>query len=214
MGESKNKYDVYSGRSRIFYAEEKTGCCCRQVQNTFPDCAPFEVEIDHLGWTSNDNGVLKLKKGCSCACCCINRPVVEVFDKDDNKIGSIRDPCAMCPTNMNFAIRDHNDSILLSAESGCCQWGICCPCPLGPCKTVEFPIKDNDGNQVGIMVKKMKGFLKMCLCSWCFDDVENYRVEFKDVGDPRAKALLMALAIFTDFRYFSNSGDDASADTS
>jgi hypothetical protein len=210
--EAKNKYDVFSGRSKIFYAEEKTGCCCRQFQTMAPDCAPFEVHVDAVGWVSNTENVFKYKKDCGLICCCFCRPVVEVFDGHGNKIGSIRDPCALCPTNMTFDVRDHQDEILVSAESGVCQWGLCCPFPIGPCKEVEFPIKDKNGNQVGKMVKRMKGFMKTICCSWCFDDVENYKIDFKhgnkEVEDSRTKALLMALAIFTDFRYFSNTGDD------
>lgn len=207
--ESKNKYDVYAGRSRIFYAEEKTGCCMRQFQNgCCADCAPFEVDIDMVGYVSNTEGVFKLKKDCGLVCCCFNRPVVEVFDGDNHKIGSIRDPCALCPTNMTFDVRDHQDNRLVFAESGVCQWGLCCPFPFGPCKTVDFPLKDNDGVVLGTMQKRMKGMMKMCLCSWCFEDVESYKIDMKDVEDPRLKVLIMALAIFTDFRYFSNTGDD------
>jgi len=206
--EARNKYDVYNGRSKIFYAEEKTGCCCRQVQRTLPDCAPFDVDIDYTGGWTTEHDVFNLKKDFSCVCCCINRPVVYMYDKEKNLVGSIRDPCPFCPSNMTFTVRDHEDNGILYAESGLCQWGLCCPCPCGPCKKVDFPIKDNDGNQVGNLQKRMKGLLKMCFCSWCFDDVENYMVDFKDVNDPRSKALLMALAIFTDFRYFNNTGDD------
>jgi len=178
------------------------------VQSSCPDCAPFEVDIDYLGWTSNENGALTMKKDCSCTCCCINRPVVDMFDKQGHKIGSIKDPCALCPGNMTFEIRDHNDEALLYAESGLCQWGLCCPMPCGPCKKVEFPVKDTSGNEVGKMEKHMKGCLKTCLCSICYEDVENYKVYAKNIKDARAKTLLMGLAIFTDFRYFSNTGDD------
>lgn len=207
--ESRNKYDIYNKGSRIFYAEEKTGCCCRQVQATLPDCAPFEVEFDQLGYISNTDGAIVMKKDCTCTFCCINRPVVEMFDKSGNKFGSIKDPCPLCPGNMNFELRDHEDNRVLYAESGLCQWGICCPCPCGPCKKVEFPVKDNDGNEVGMMEKHMKGWLKMFCCSSCFEDVENYKVISKKIPGAREKTLLLGLAIFTDFRYFSNTGDDS-----
>lgn len=210
--ESRNKYDVYDGSSRIFYAEEKTGCCCRQVQASCPDCAPFEVEMDHLGYVTNDSGALVMKKECGCTFCCINRPVVEMFDKKGFKIGSIKDPCACCPGNMTFDLRDHEDNIIYQAESGSCQWGICCPLPCGPCKTVEFPVKDTNGEQVGRMEKHMKGCFKMCCCAWLFEDVENYKIYANKMSDERGKALLMGLAIFTDFRYFSNTGEEGAAE--
>lgn len=208
--EAKNKYDIYAGRSRIFYAEEKTGCCMRQFQTVCPDCAPLTVDVTADNWV-NDKLAFRYKKECGLVCCCICRPVVEVTDAHGNKIGSIKDPCALCPTNMTFDISDHNGEHLISAESGVCQWGLCCPFPVGPCKSVEFPLKDKDGNQVGKMTKNMKGCMKMMCCSWLFEDVESYKIEFKHgnkhVADTRVKSLVMALAIFTDFRYFSNTGD-------
>merc|ERR550525_2273165 len=205
--ESKNKYDVYDDNgNKIFYAHESTGCCMRQVQNMLPDCAPWDVAIDYTGGWSSSNAY-HMKKDCTpCTCLCINRPVTEVTDSSGNVLGSIRDPCACIPTNMTFTVRDENEENILWAESGCCQWGICCPMSCGPCKSVDFPIKDSSGNKVGHLQKRMRGCFKMCCCSWCFEDVENYKIEFYDeLKDPRQRALIMALAIFTDFRYFSNS---------
>jgi len=208
--ESNNKYDVYnSSKKRIFYAHETTGCCMRQFQSFFPDCAPWDIDIDYTeGWGSGETAY-KMKRDCTpCTCLCINRPLTEITDKSGKKLGSIRDPCAVCPTNMTFTIRDENDENILSAESGCCQWGICCPMPCGPCKSVEFPVKDTSGKTVGHLQKRMKGCFKMMCCSMCFEDVENYKIDFADVQDPRQKALIMALALFTDMRYFHNNEDE------
>jgi len=208
--ESGNKYDVYQGRNKIFYAHETTGCCVRQWQNCFPECASWELSIDHVG---GQDEAFKMTKPCTpCTFLCINRPVTKVTDADGNVLGSIRDPCACIPTNMTFDVQDETGEPLLHARSGCCQWGICCPMPCGPCRTVEFPVYDLDGTEVAMMQKRMKGCMKMFCCSMCFDDVENYKVSFSDVKDARTKALLMALAIFTDYRYFSNTDtEDAAA---
>jgi len=212
--ESKNKYDVMTDSgSKIFYAHETTGCCMRQIQTMFPDCAAFNVNIEYRGgmFSSATGGetAFKMVKDCTyCTFLCFNRPVTKVYDSSGNLLGSIKDPCACIPTNMTFTVNDADGNGVIWAESGCCQWGICCPMPCGPCKHVDFPLKDRSGSNVGKMRKKMKGCFKMMCCSICFDDVENYKISFEGVRDPRQKALVMALAIFTDFRYFSNTGDD------
>merc|ERR1712061_221696 len=128
---------------------------------------------------------------------CFNRPVTTIEDSSGNKVGTIRDPFACCPSNMTFTVSDEDDNKVLWAESGCFQWGICCPFPCGPCKSVEFPIRDSNGKTVGELVKSMKGCFKTFCCSMCFDDAENYKVEFSGVEDLRSRALLMALAVFT-----------------
>jgi len=204
--ESKNKFDVYKGREVIFYGHETTACCVRQCQTMCPDCASFEFQIDYVGRDGPVEGALTMTKACSpCTFLCINRPVTYVRDQDGVLLGSIRDPCALIPANMTFQVQDENGEDMYRAESGCCQWGICLPLPCGPCRTVEFPLVDaNNGNTVGEVQKSMKGCFKMCCCSFCFDDLENYKVTFGDVKDLRSRALLMALAIFIDFRYFNN----------
>jgi len=211
--ESKNKYDVYSGSSVVFHAHETTSCCLRQLQTPCPECAGWDIDIDYVGPGSNQDGAFRMTKACTpCTFLCINRPVTYIYDHSGTELGSIRDPCALIPANMTFSVQDENREELLRAESGCCQWGICCPLPCGPCRTVEFPIVDKDGSNVGELQKSMKGCIKMCCCSFCFDDMENYKVDMGGVKDLRSRALLMSLAIFTDFRYFNNTTVDEVTD--
>merc|ERR1719343_728793 len=137
----------------MYYAHETTPCCMRQLQKPCPDCASWEVEIDYLGSDGQQEAAYKMTKACTpCTFLCINRPVTYVYDYDGNLLGGIKDPCAIIPTNMTFEIQDENGDAMYWAESGCCQWGICCPFPCGPCKTVEFPIKDTNGKSVGELV--------------------------------------------------------------
>jgi len=207
--DSKNKFEVYSGSTMIFRAQETTSCCVRQLQTCCPDAASFNFEFDYVGSGEKQEGAFRMTKACTpCTFLCINRPITYVYDHDGNLLGSIRDPCALIPSNMTFTIQDENGDELMSSASGCCQWGLCFPLPCGPCRTVEFPIVDKNGDSVGEMVKSMKGCFKMMCCSYCFDDLENYKVKFHGVKDLRSRALLMALAVFTDFRYFNNTDDE------
>lgn len=206
--ESKNKYDVYDGSEKIFYAHETTSCCLRQLQTPCPECAGWDIDIDYVGGDGEEAPAYRMTKSCTpCTFLCINRPVTYVYDEDGTEIGSIKDPCALIPMNMTFSVRDENREELVSADSGCCQWGMCFPLPCGPCRTVEFSVVDNNGDSVGHLQKSMKGCFKMMCFSMCFDDLENYKVSFSGVKDTRTRALLMALAIFTDFRYYNNQDD-------
>jgi len=215
--ERPNQYAVYDGaHHKMFEGIESTGCCTRQLQTCFPDCAPWELDIYYLDsgiFTTSKEKAYKMSRPCTpCTCLCFNRPTTTIEDNSGNKVGAIRDPCACCPGNMTFTISDEDDNKVLWAESGCFQWGICCPLPFGPCKYVNFPIKDRSGNQVGELKKKMRGCFKMCCCAWLFGDVENYQIDCSGIEDPQHKVLLMALAIFTDFRYFHNTDTDGADD--
>eukprot|EP00419_Tripos_fusus_P064123 CAMPEP_0172929970 /NCGR_PEP_ID=MMETSP1075-20121228/218754_1 /TAXON_ID=2916 /ORGANISM="Ceratium fusus, Strain PA161109" /LENGTH=271 /DNA_ID=CAMNT_0013791277 /DNA_START=721 /DNA_END=1536 /DNA_ORIENTATION=- len=140
--------------------------------------------------------VFHMKRDATCTCCCFNRPVVEIMDVTSNQIfGSISDPFACC--NLTFDVKDHTDQEVLAANGGCCQWGLCCPLPCGPCAEVNFDLNDPSGQGVGKLKKKVPNCFKFFLAP----DVDNFNVDFGGVSHPQYKALVMALAIFMDFRY-------------
>jgi len=202
--EMANKYRVLSdGGSELFYAVETTNCCVRQAKQCFPDCAPWDLDILY---TEGGNSTLafKMQRDWTCTCCCFNRPKVEMVDvTTGRKVGSIRDPFACC--NLTFDINGPDDDEALKAEGGCCQWGLCCPLPCGPCSKVDFPIVDGKtGSNVGHVQKKVPGCCKFFFAP----DVDNYKIDFGGVQNPEYKALLMGLSIFIDFRYFQDNRND------
>lgn len=203
--EMANKYKILSDRgSELFYAVEETNCFVRQVKQCFPDCAPWNVDILYTEG-GNSTLVYKMQRDWTCTCCCFNRPVVEMTDvTTGQKVGSIQDPFACC--DLTFKINGQDGDEALEARGGCCQWGLCCPLPCGPCSTVDFPIVDaKTSANVGHLQKKVPGCCKFFLAP----DVDNYKVEFGAVQNPHYKALLIGLSIFVDFRYFNdNSNDD------
>lgn len=210
---TRNKFDVFDEEGeQAFYVQETTPNGTRLLQRCFPECAPWEMRIDYLGSTfeglEEQEAVWRMRKACTpCVCCCINRPRTQVIDAHGNLMGSIKDPCIFIPMNLTFDIQDENGETLYQAKSGC-QWGLCCPCPYGECKSVEFKIRDKDGAPVGILVKSTKGCLRTKWCSCCFEDAETHLVEFTRVDDLRSRVLIMALALFTDVRYFTDRGED------
>jgi len=208
--EMANKYQITTegGQQELFFAVEETDCCTRQLKGCFPDCAPWKLDMLYTQG-GQQQLVYRMERPWTCTCLCFNRPVVEMTDMMTmQKVGSIIDPWACC--DLTFRIRDANDQEVLKAVGGCCQWGLCCPLPCGPCSEVNFPIQDvTSGNEVGHLQKKVPS-----CCTWCCaPDVDNYTVQFGGVTHPQWKALLLGLAIFTDFRYFNdNANDDPTSD--
>merc|ERR1712176_12997 len=176
-----NKYKVFAdgGQDELFYAVEETDCCIRQLKQCAPDCAPWKLDILYTQGGAQTL-VYKLEREATCTCLCFNRPVVTVTDvAQGKKIGSIQDPFACC--DLTFTIRGPDDEDALKANGGCCQWGLCCPLPCGPCAEVSFPISDaKTGNEVGGLVKKVPGCCKFFFAP----DVENYKLDFHGVQNP------------------------------
>lgn len=201
--EMANKYNILSGTGEdVFYAGEETDFCTRQAKRCFPDCAPWNVDIIYTQG-GRSQLAFKLERPCTLTCCCCNRPVINVTDVvRGQSIGSIVDPFACC--DLTFALRDPAEATVLKASGGCCQWGLCCPLPCGPCSTVDFSIQGTSGEALGSVTKKVPSCFKFLVA----DDVDNYKIDFGGVRKAEEKALLMALAIFIDFRYFSNSSAD------
>jgi len=203
--EMANKYRIFdqSGNQELFYAVEKTDCLKRQMRRCMGACVPWDVEILYTQGGRSDLAY-KLQRPFTMTCCGYNRPVVDVVDvPTGTKLGSIRSPCTCF--NMKFDIVDGNGDVGLTADGGCCQWGMWCPLPCGPCSEVSYDVYDTNRRTVGNVNKKVPG-----CCKWFFaPDVDNYHVDFPGVTEPSNKVLLMALTIFMDFRYFSNNSNDA-----
>jgi len=201
--EMANKYKISSSGKEIFYAVEETDCLTRQAKQCAPDCAPWKVGILYTEGGQSMKA-FEMKRDCTCTCLCFNRPVVVMTDATTGqKIGSIKDPFACC--DLNFNLRGPDDESVLKANGGCCQWGLCLPLPCGPCAEVNFPVSDtSSGDEVGHLKKKVPGCCKFFFAP----DVDNFEVDFGGVQHPHYKALLIGLAIFMDFRYFSNNIND------
>jgi len=201
--EMANKYKVLDDRgNQVFYAVEQTGCCRRQLQNgCCHDCAPYDVHVFYTPPGQQHQNFITMTRPCQLTCCCFNRPTADVTDAHtQQKIGSFRDPCTCCL--LKFQVRDAADNEVLLVDGGCvcCQPGMLCPLPCGPCSKVDFIVRDAAyGHQVAQVSKQVPS----CL-SWCFaPDVDNYQLQFEQVTNPQWKSILLAFTIFMDFRYFN-----------
>jgi len=210
--EMANRYKVLDPNGmQVFYAVERTDCCRRQMQNSCcHDCASWEVDVLYTPTGGLSQHFLALQRPCQCTCCCFNRPVADVIDAPSGqKIGSFRDPCTC--TSLKFQVRDATDTDVLVVNGGhcCCQPGIWCPLPCGPCARVKFSVEDaHSGHEVATIQKRVPG----CL-TWCFaPDVDNYHVTYDQVQNAQWKAILLAFTIFMDFRYFNVNANERAAE--
>lgn len=228
--EMANKYVVQTMQGHnLFFAVDQTDFCNRQCGG---DCRGIDVDVVVLGqdpkvtqaaenqfdWSfnpfgkvdlSNSQKFFRMHKDCQCTCCCFNRPIIEVVSSvTDQTLGKIKDPWACC--DMTFELMDANDEPTLTAKGGCCQLGLICPCPCGPCREVKFTVNDaKSGEEVASLKKIVPDCLKFIVA----DDVDNYEIEFGNIQNPEWKAMIIALSLFIDFRYFnvrSDKNDSAS----
>lgn len=203
--EMANRYKIKNAETDqdLFYAVEQTDCFTRQLMQCCPDCAPWKLDFLLLAGGSNQL-VMQMDKEWSATCCCLNRPMVAVTDvQSGQRLGTISDPCVCF--NFKFNVYDGMGQDAFIADGGCCQPGLFCPLPCGPCAEVKFDLTNPEGQQIGQIVKKVPGCLKFLLAP----DVDNYHVAFyPGAWVPETKALATALSIFMDFRFFSNNKSD------
>jgi len=202
-----NRYDILDPetQNRIFFAAEENSCTKRCMQTAgCRDCAPWQVDILYTGGSSPEK-FLTVKRPCTWTCCCFNTPFAHVEDNTGLEVGKFSNPCSCCGS-MKFGLHSKEGAPILDIDGGCCQWGLCCPLPCGPCSRVTFYIKEAGTEKIaGTIEKKVPG-----CCKWFFaPDVDNYHVKLEDKNmDIKMKALLMAFTIFLDFRYFNDNSQD------
>ena len=92
---------------------------------------------------------------------------------------------------------DENNVKQYYISAYCCQWGLFCHLPCGPCKRVSFKIMDSSGEEVGEIAKVWSSCLKEM-----FSNADNFEAHFPAMADWKQKALLLAATLMIDFRYF------------
>merc|ERR1719350_2434249 len=135
--EKANKYMIYdsTGSKEFLYAVEQTGCCHRQLKSCFGECIGWNVNIMHVEDGRRDLAY-KLVRPQTCTCGPFNRPVMELTDADGKMVGKVKDPCSCFSLRMHAM--DPSGQDIFTVNGGCCQLGLYCPCPCGPCSVVHF----------------------------------------------------------------------------
>lgn len=213
--EMPNRYTIKGpDGGKIFFVKETTGCCQRQLKQCFGDCAPWDVDFRVINGEGQSEEAFKIERPFTCTCCCFNRPTATITDvQSGDEVATMQDPCACC--DLTFRVQDGDGEDLLTVNGGCCQLGLFCPLPCGPCAEVNFDVKDTDGNDVAHIQKKVPSCLKFIAAP----DVDNYNVDFDAINETFegkrrevAKLAIMAISIFIDFRYFNDNPNDEDED--
>lgn len=203
--EMANRYGVENEEGqRIFFAIEQTNCCMRQMKQVFPDCAPWDIDINYTGH-GGSTLAYKMTRPWTCTFCCFNRPEVELVDvlNGDELVGTLTDPWTCC--DLTYTGRDKDGDDIFYVKGGCCQMGLFCPLPCGPCSEVHFSVENADGLEVSELTKKVPGCCKFLMAP----DVDNYVIDFTGGLDQlNQRLLMMAMAIFVDYRYFNDNPND------
>lgn len=126
-----------------------------------------------------------------------------IWTEDENNdiyIGKIVDPWACC--NMTLNIYDEDDVLVYVIDGSCCQCGLFCRLPCGPCEKVEFPIYEpakggGERRRVGQIDKVWGGCFKEMLT-----DASKYVCRFPVEADGKKRALILCAALFLDYRFF------------
>jgi len=204
-----NQYKGIDPRNNqdLFYFAEQTDFCTRQMKRgCCADCVGWNLDVMNIAGGQKTK-FMHAHRDHSCVFLCLNRPKLEITDAATGQtIGFLIDPFACC--DLTFKLLGPDEEEVLQGRGGCCQWGLCCPLPCGPCATVTFDVVDSaSGSSVGEIEKQVPSCCKFCLDA----DVSNYHVKFGEVQNPQWKAMVMLLAIFIDFRYFSETQDPSDA---
>ena len=77
---------------------------------------------------------------------------------------------------------------------------MCCPkCPCETCQTVHFDIKDDAGENLGLLDKRTRGCMKAMV-----SDADNFMCEFPKSCTQEERALLLAGTLFLDYMFFED----------
>ncbi|CAK9031137.1 unnamed protein product [Durusdinium trenchii] len=159
--------------------------------------------------TNNDTPFLYLDRPFAIDCCCVNRPKVDVFDCRGGamvKLGIISDPFAWM--DMTFGIHigpnaSESDVPALWVRGAACQPGATCTlcglCCGRSCQEAYLEVIDpHDGDKtVAFITKGWAGGMQEI-----FTNANCFYVDFGEVKDPACKALLLATALFLNYRFF------------
>lgn len=198
-----NKYAVLDAQGQeVFFFAEQTDFCKRQMKRgCCADCVGWDVDV-LTTYAGQKTKFMQMKRESTATCCCFNRPLTDISDYNGVKIGSIRDPWACC--DLTFQLNGPDGEEAMQVRGGCCQCGMICPLPCGPCAEVHFTIVDSKTqDEVGHITKKVPSCFKFLVDS----EVDNYKIDFAKVTVPQWKAIVLALSVFIDFRYFSETQD-------
>jgi len=207
-----NTYTIFEGSGvpmnlekgePLLVAQEKSSCICRYCTPVW--LRPFNMVIHQPGDETQIH--MQFDKPCKWTCLMLNRPemVVKVGPAGQpNTIGRIYEPFKCCgnKNKLIFEIQDPVGGVLYSLIVNLCAPAVCMPkCGCAMCENMKIEVLSKTTADPMPMLKKGK---KSCFRNMC-GDADNYCVNFPDKAPWEHRALLIAAAIFIDYRLFERS---------
>eukprot|EP00826_Nyctotherus_ovalis_P053630 TRINITY_DN6994_c0_g1_i3.p1 TRINITY_DN6994_c0_g1~~TRINITY_DN6994_c0_g1_i3.p1 ORF type:complete len:260 (+),score=43.55 TRINITY_DN6994_c0_g1_i3:47-781(+) len=221
--EFENEYTVYRTKTGkegemqrdkdnvLFKCIENSSCCQRYCCSSFARAFKMDVSFKNItfdpatrSYISSWTPFLVLERDYACTCCCCNRPFIKIKLTEGGKeeeIGRVTDCWSMC--GYVYDLRSSDEKEFYTVDGSCCQCGLCCRCPCGPCKQVDFGVLDPSGNNVGNISKVWPGCGRAL-----FSDADSYSLTFPLNMTARFKIMVMVAAILIDYRHFEDSPAD------
>lgn len=146
-----------------------------------------------------------LNRPFACTCCCLGRPFVNVTDMNGQRIGTIKDPFNCC--HITFSICDKNDQeVLVIRHPVCSPEMLCWGCPCG-CQEVKLEVCDaGTGAEVATIHRVFTMSQGLGMVTGIGVDADNYTIDFGRIENPEWKLMIIATALFLDFRWFTKGG--------
>lgn len=203
--EQTNQYKVFrhtpgqhTGWDDLFYVREQTSAVSRNLQQ-FPmlrDCMAWNMSIRYCQGVGGEEPAFHITRPASCTCLCFNRPEAHVTDSEGTELGTFQDPFSWSTYwdgVYNFTVCDSDGMSLFEIAGGCSEDD--------DAKKIEFTVIGSESRESVATIRKKapkRNFFQA-------EDLDNYYVDFGSVSEPKHKALLMALTLFMDMRYFNGS---------
>lgn len=211
IGETANQYNVYTDdggeKFKVVESSEACGCdgciptgriCCRP--NHKLQLHVFEPEF------KTDGEVMMFDRPCKCgqccSCCNICRQEMSVFTGEGTQIAYIKQPMGggMLSPTLEIMDRDGSDEepvATVTANAICCIGGICCD--------HTFLVTDNNGNEIGKIVKERPESIGQ-IAQELGTDADNFTMYVQESLDPSKKAAMLATLHLVDYMHFEDEG--------
>lgn len=216
-GVKDNKGDPKRDKNEVlFKCKEHSSCCQRYCCFSSMQSFNMDIMFNSSCFDPSQKGkprwtpFLHLERDYKCTCLCFNRPSIRVSQIEDRKketVGFVTHRWAAC--DYVYDMRAEKDSTPpYIIEGSCCQCGLCCSCPCGPCRKVDLGVYESDSrNKVGNISKVWTGLVRTLLT-----DADSYYVTFPNNVDVSYKVLMLAAAILIDYQHFEESPTDKQAE--
>ena len=185
------------GGKDFLTCDEQSGCITRNILPM--PCRRLDLDIKN----NQGNVCIKLSKTWTFTCLIFMRPKIEVQyveDGNNQNLGYIIDSFDICNFLQTYKIYDQSDKHLYTIRAFCCQIGLLCNYPCEACETVNFTIKDAEGNKIGDLIKVGTGNCCWNLCS----NADNFKVYFSHEMSWEHRALLTSAGLWIDYSMFEH----------